>query len=262
MAQTVVSSTDDPEEGLTIWQHLGELRDRLFKTVIALAVGIAIGSLLAPTAFDLIIKPYGDKLLVTSPTEGLTNYFVVALTVGVTLSLPFMVFQIFGFVSPGLYDNEKKWIYVAVPFGTVLFVLGVSFAWFIMLPAAIPFLTSILPNAFKYQLTPNEYVPFVMSVLFWMGAAFEMPLVIFILAKANVVSSRILIKQWRYAIIVIAIMAAVVTPTPDPINMSIVMMPLLLLYVFSIGLAALARRNATTPAFLDPEEKVKDTTDK
>ena len=258
MAQSVVTPSEESQDGMTIWEHLGELRDRLFRAVIVLVVGIAVGSVVAAPAFEILIKPYGDKLLVTSPTEGLTNYFIVALTIGVTLALPFMVFQVFGFVSPGLYDNEKRWIYFGVPFGTILFVLGVSFAWFVMLPAAIPFLTSILPNAFRYALTPNEYVPFVTGVLFWMGVAFEMPLVIFILAKANVVSSRILIKQWRYAVVVIAIIAAIVTPTPDPINMSIVMMPLLLLYVFSIGLAALARRNAVTPAFLDPDEKVKD----
>jgi sec-independent protein translocase protein TatC len=97
-------------------------------------------------------------------------------------------------------------------------------------------------------------------VMFWMGVAFEMPLIIFVLAKANVINANLLKRHWRWAVVIVAVLAALITPTPDPLNMSIVMVPLLLLYGLSIILAYLARRNATVPALLDPNEKVKEHT--
>jgi len=259
MAQTILTPPDEPEEGMTIWEHLGELRDRLFRSVIALGVGTALGVFLSERILKFLLLPYTNKpLLVLSPTEAITNVFTVSVAFGAMLALPMIVYQVLAFMMPGLMPNEKKWITIGVPAGFILFLMGAAFAYFIMLPAAVGFLTSIFPDLFNYQLTPNEYIPFVSGVMFWMGVAFEMPLIIFILAKANVVSPNILKKNWRWAIVIIAIIAALITPTPDPINMSIVMVPLLLLYVLSIGLATIARRNATTPALLDPEEKVKD----
>src|SRR5262249_51153536 len=157
------------------------------------------------------------------------------------IAMPVIVYQIMAFVMPGLLPNEKKWIFIGVPLATVLFVLGAAFSWYLFLPNALGFLTSIYPTVFKYSLKADEYVPFIMSLVFWIGVAFEMPLLIFVLAKANVVTAHLLLKQWRYAVVIIAILAAVLTPTPDPINMSIVMAPLLILYVLSIGMAALAR---------------------
>ncbi len=244
---------------MTLLDHLRELRDRLFKAVIALCIGAAVGLAFSERIIQILLEPYGqDQLLVISPTSSLTNVFTVSLTVGAILALPFILYQLLAFIFPGLLPKEKKWILLGLPFGFVLFVLGASFAFFVMLPAAVAFLTGIFPTVFKYDLTPDEYIPFVAGVMFWMGVAFEMPLIIFILAKANVISASVLQKHWRWAVVIIAVIAALITPTPDPINMSIVMVPLLLLYVFSILMAKLARRNAHTPAMLDPEEKVKD----
>lgn len=245
---------------MTIWEHLGELRDRLFKAVIALVLGAGLGIALSRQILEFLLIPYPRQdLLVTSPTEAISNIFTVALVFGAMLSLPVIVYQVLAFILPGLLPNEKRWIAIGVPAGFLLFLLGATFAYFIMLPAAVGFLTSIFPDIFNYQLTPNEYIPFVSGVMFWMGVAFEMPLIIFVLAKANVISANVLKKQWRWAVVIIAVIAALITPTPDPINMSIVMVPLLLLYAFSIVLATIARRNAATPAMLDPDEKVKDT---
>lgn len=256
MAQNITQ--EELEEGMTLLDHVRELRDRLFKAVIALMLGAAVGLFFAERIIQILLGPYGARpLLVTSPTSSLTNVFTVALTVGMILALPVILYQILAFIFPGLMPNERKWILVGLPFGFVLFVLGSSFAFFVMLPAAVGFLTGIFPSVFKYDLTPDEYIPFVAGVMFWMGVAFEMPLIIFILAKANVINARVLQKQWRWAVVIIAVLAALITPTPDPINMSIVMVPLLLLYVFSIFMAKLARRNSVTPAMLDPEEEVK-----
>lgn len=260
MAQNVLTPPDSPEEeGMTLLDHARELRDRLFKSVIALAIGAAVGVAFSERLLMILLQPYNSReLLVTSPTSSLTNVFTVSLAFGAFLALPFILYQVMAFIFPGLMPNEKKWILLGLPFGFLLFILGATFAFFVMLPAAVGFLTSIFPNVFNYALTPDEYIPFVAGVMFWMGAAFEMPLLIFILAKANVINARVLTKNWRWAIVIIAVIAAFVTPTPDPINMSIVMVPLLLLYGLSIILAKVARRNAVTPAMLDPEEKVKD----
>ena len=242
------------EHEMSFFEHLGELRDRLFRAVVALAVGTLIGLLLAEPVLAFIIGPYQRQLLVTSPTESLTNVFVVAVTVGATLAMPVVVYQILGFVMPGLEVREKRWIFVGVPAATVLFAIGAMFAYFIMLPPAIGFLTGIFPSVFKYELKLEDYVPFVMGIVFWIGVAFQMPLVVYIAARANVVSAKVLARNWRYAVVIIAIISAFITPTPDPLNMSLVMAPLLLLYTISIGLAALARRGKSVPAFLDPSE--------
>jgi sec-independent protein translocase protein TatC len=260
MAQNVITTPpdDQPEEGMTLLEHVRELRDRLFKAVVALMIGAGVGLVFSERIIQILIGPYGARqLLVTSPTSSLTNVFTVSLTVGAILALPFILYQILAFVFPGLLPNEKRWILLGLPFGFLLFVLGAMFAFFVMLPAAVSFLTGIFPTVFKYELTPDEYIPFVAGVMFWMGVAFEMPLIIFILAKANVINAHVLKKHWRWAVVGVAIIAALVTPTPDPINMSIVMVPLLGLYGLSIVLAGLARRNAKVPAMLDPEEKVK-----
>jgi sec-independent protein translocase protein TatC len=261
MAEQAIDPKDlDKEEGegMTLLEHLRELRDRVFKSTIALVIGFCIGIAISQQVLVFIAAPYGKPLQVISPTEGIGNVFTVALTVGAALAMPVIIYQVLAFMMPGLLPNEKKWIYMGVPFATILFVTGAAFCWYVFLPSAIAFLTTIYPNVFTYNLTPDQYVPFVMGLVFWLGLAFELPLLIFVLAKANVVTAHVLAKQWRYAVVVIAIAAAVITPTPDPINMSIVMAPLLVLYVMSIGMAALARRGKTTPALLDPGPDTED----
>ncbi len=247
------------DEGMTLIEHLRELRERLFKSVIALAIGTAIGLAFSEQILKVLLTPYGPakQLLVTSPISPLTNVFTVSVTAGVILALPFILYQALAFIFPGLLPHEKRWVMISLPFGFGLFMLGALFAFFVMLPAAVGFLTGIFPSVFNVALTPDDYIPFVAGVMFWMGAAFEMPLLIFVLAKANVLNAHVLKRRWRWAVLIIAVLAALITPTPDPLNMSIVMVPLLLLYGLSIILAYLARRNATVPAVLDPDEKVR-----
>jgi len=243
---------------MTLMEHLAELRERLIKSFIALAVGAVIGLVLSEQILKFLLSPYGPskQLLVTNPLSPLTNVFVVSVTFGAILASPVVLYQILAFVFPGLLPHERRWVLIALPFGFGLFILGAAFAFFIMLPAAVGFLTSIFPSVFTVALTPDDYIPFVAGVMFWMGLAFEMPLIVFVLAKANVLNARVLVRHWRWAVVIIAVLAALITPTPDPINMSLVMVPLMLLYGLSIVLAALARRNAAVPALLDPEEKV------
>jgi sec-independent protein translocase protein TatC len=259
-SRSVQQVTED--EGMTLADHLRELRERLLKSVIALVVGTAVGLAFAEQILRVLLAPYGPakQLLVTSPISPLTNVFTVSVTTGAILALPFILYQALAFIFPGLLPHERRWVMIALPFGFGLFLLGVLFAFFVMLPAAVGFLTGIFPSVFNVALTPDDYIPFVAGVMFWMGVAFEMPLIIFVLAKANVINANLLKRHWRWAVVIVAVLAALITPTPDPLNMTIVMVPLLLLYGLSIILAYLARRNATVPALLDPNEKVKEHT--
>jgi sec-independent protein translocase protein TatC len=244
---------------MTLADHLRELRERLLKSVIALAIGTAVGLAFAEQILKVLLAPYGPakQLLVTSPISPLTNVFTVSVTTGAILALPFILYQALAFIFPGLLPHEKRWVLIALPLGFGLFLMGVLFAFFVMLPAAVGFLTGIFPSVFNVALTPDDYIPFVAGVMFWMGVAFEMPLIVFVLAKANVINASLMKRHWRWAVVIVAVLAALITPTPDPLNMIIVMVPLLLLYGLSIILAYLARRNATVPALLDPDEKVK-----
>lgn len=232
----------EKKQEMTIWQHLDELRKRLLFAAITIVIGVAVSMLFADWLLDLLARPIGglDNLLSIQVTENLSVYFRVTLLSGFILSLPFTFLQLFLFISPGLTPKERKWIILAVPLATLLFVAGAVFAYLVMLPAAIPFLVEfpgpeVLP---KWK----DYVNFVTSLIFWIGLSFEAPLIMFILAKLGIVDARGLAKQWRIAVIAIALIAAVATPTPDPINMALLMAPLLILYLLGILLAALASR--------------------
>lgn len=232
---------ENPE--MTIWQHVEDLRKRLLYALIGLIVGIVISVIFADFLLELLASPIGgfDKLLSIQVTENLSVYFRVTLLSGFIISLPFTLLQLFLFISPGLEKNERLWVFRAVPLATVLFCAGAAFAYFVMLPAALPFLITfpgpeVLP---KWK----DYVNFVTSLIFWIGLSFETPLLMFILAKLGIIDAKGLAKGWRIAVIIIAVISAVATPTPDPVNMVLLMAPLLLLYLLGILLAALARRN-------------------
>jgi sec-independent protein translocase protein TatC len=152
--------------------------------------------------------------------------------------MPVIVYELLAFILPGLHSNEKRWIYFGAPAASLLFAGGVLFAYLVMLPVAIPFLTSFLDT--QSDIIISDYIDFVTNLMFYIGLSFESPLIIFILAKLKIVTARMLLKQWRIAIVVITIIAAVATPTTDPVNMAILMVPLFLLYWLSVLLAALA----------------------
>jgi sec-independent protein translocase protein TatC len=225
---------------MSLLEHLEELRDRLVKAAIAVFACTLLSAAFTTQILELLIAPYGQKLQVLGPTEGITIYFRVALTSGLVLAMPFLVYQFFMFILPGLEPNEKRYIAWGVPFATLLFLIGVAFAWYIMTPAAVGFLSAWQPEIFIQQWQSREYIPFVTSLVFWVGLSFETPLIIFIMAKLGLVTPQFLIKQWRFAVVIIAIAAAMITPTVDPFNMGLVMLPLMALYGFSILLAYLA----------------------
>jgi sec-independent protein translocase protein TatC len=225
---------------MTLLGHLEELQRRLVKSAIALLITTIISATFTTQILTLLIAPYGQKLQVLGPTEGITIYFRVALLSGLVLAMPFLVYQFLMFVLPGLEPNEKRYVYWGVPAAFLLFMIGVCFAWFILLPSAIGFLADWQTEIFEQEWQSQKYIPFVTSLIFWIGLSFETPLIIFIMAKLNLVTPQFLLKQWRFAVVIIAIMAAMITPTVDPFNMALVMLPLIVLYGISILLAYLA----------------------
>ena len=234
---------DHPHE-MTIWQHFDELRKRLLYALISLVAGVIISLIFADFLLVLVARPIGgfENLQSIQVTENLSVYFRITMLSGFILSLPFILVQLYLFAAPALKDKERKWIFRAVPLATVLFCSGSLFAFFVMLPAAIPFMVTFPgPNVLPKW---RDYVNLVTSIVFWVGLSFETPLVMYVLAKLGIVDAKGLAKQWRIAIVIIAIVAAVVAPTPDPINMAILMAPLLVLYLLGILLASLARRKA------------------
>ena len=229
------------DKELTIYEHLGELRSRLSRAVLALVIGTAISVVFAPSALRLLILPLGEQVPQTiHPTESFVVYFQVALIMGVTLAMPLIVYEIVMFMLPGLLPEERKYLYWLLPGVAACFTSGVVFASFIMLPAAINFMQGFLHTIVDNRWTLNNYISFVTRVLFWMGLVFQTPLILFFLAKLGIVSPKKLAQFRKYAVLLIAVIAAIVTPTPDPVNMAIVMVPLYLLYEVGILLARIA----------------------
>lgn len=227
---------------MDIFEHLDELRRRLFVSAIALVIGTLGGVVVATPVLEFLSKPYGRAFIVLDPTGGVVQYFRVAIMVGASLSIPVITYEILMFVLPGLTGKEKKWLLVSIPPIFFLFLVGIAFAWFILIPPALGFLVNFQTSIFHAEWTADHYLGFVTSLLFWMGVAFETPLVFFVLSLFAVVQSRQLINQWRIAIVGAAIAAAIITPTVDPVNMLLVMGPLMALYLLSIILVAIGSR--------------------
>jgi sec-independent protein translocase protein TatC len=229
------------ERQLTIIEHLGELRDRLIKSVVALTVTTLFSFVFAKQLLEILIAPMGETPPVSaSPTTTIVVFTKVALISGVALAMPVLVYQLISFIAPGLTRQEKRYLYLVLPGATVSFVAGAAFAYFIMLPTAIPFLKGFLSDIIEPNWFVDKYISFITSLIFWVGMSFETPLLIFFLAKLGIVTPAVLSRYRRYAILVIAVISAVITPTPDPFNMILVMGPLILLYEIGILLAKLA----------------------
>jgi sec-independent protein translocase protein TatC len=226
---------------MPIMAHLRELRGVLIKCAVVLVITSAISLTFTTQILEFLIAPYGGILETIDPTENVTTYFRVALMSGAVLAMPFLVYFIWSFIAPGLEAKEKRYVRFIVPGATLLFILGVAFAWGIMLPAAIGFLAGFEPDIFKTSWRAAAYIPFVTALMFWIGVAFELPLIVFFLAKLKIVTAKKLLSWWRFAIVGAAIIAALITPTIDPFNMALVMGPLIFLYFLSIALAKLAR---------------------
>jgi sec-independent protein translocase protein TatC len=240
MAAEVADSLEEKE--MTIWDHIAELRNRMLWGVGAMVITVgACVAYLAPVFIKWLSLPAGNTTFIAiEVTETFGVYMRVSLLGGFIMALPVIVYEIIAYVVPGLYDNEKRWVFLAIPMATLLFISGTAFAYYVMLPAAIPFLQGFLRDLSTPSWRLSNYIEFVTNLMFWIGISFETPLVVFMLAKFHVVTWRMLLKQWRFAVVIIAVIAAMITPTVDPVNMSLLMAPLFAIYLLSVLFAAFA----------------------
>ena len=238
---------------MTLLAHLIELRRRLVWIGAGLLGGTVISFIFAESMLQFLTRPYGNLLQTIRPTEGIETYFRIALLSGAVLSMPIILLQLWKFISPGLMPQERRYVYVFLPSAMFLFLLGISFAWYVLLPAAITFLDGFLNTVFVTEWTSHEYIGFITTFLFWIGVSFEMPVIIYFIARVGLVSATTLREQWRVAVVVIAVLAAAITPTVDPVTMLLTMAPLLVLYVLSLGLARIGQRQFERSMALESE---------
>lgn len=244
LPEAFAASIEQPE---ALLKHLNDLRKHLFRIFIALVLGVVIVSIFTPQLLDLLAAPIGglDALVAIDVTETVGVFMRIAVFGALVLASPYIAFELWLFAAPGLRPREKKIGLLAIPLVLLFFVAGILFAYRFLLPTALPFLL----NFMGVQALPriSSYVNFTSGLLFWIGVAFEFPLVIYVLSAMGLVSPKPLWQGWRVAILLIAVLAAVITPTPDPVNMSLVMLPMIVLYFLSIGLSYLAHLGRKRP---------------
>ena len=233
---------DDPKEfGWEILGHLNELRKHIFRAALFLVITTAITAVFMRDLLAWLTEPVGgiEALQAIEVTESIGVVMRVALLGGFALALPYITFELFLFVAPGLKARARALGLLAIPIAFLFFVGGMAFAYFIMMPTALPFLINFM--GIKTVPRPASYIKFVTGLMFWIGIAFQFPLIIFAMAGMGLVKAQDLLKQWRIAIVVIAVISAAITPTIDPINMALVMGPMIVLYFLSIFLARIAQ---------------------
>jgi len=225
--------------------HLEALRGHILRSVAVLVVTVLVSTIFTRQAIEFLARPIGglETLQAIEVTESLGAFMRVALLCGIALAMPYIGVEIFAFLNPGLRRRERITILVIIPTATLLFLLGAAFAYYVMFPAALPFLLNFL--GISAAIRPANYIRFVTGLMFWIGIAFQFPIIIYALAALGIVDAGSLTRGWRFAILGIAIVAAAVTPTVDPVNMGLVMLPMIVLYFLSIGLAAIASRRRT-----------------
>lgn len=222
--------------------HLAELRDNLIRVVVVLFLATGFSLTYNRWILDFLAKPIGgmDELVAIDPTEPIGTVMRVALLTGFALTFPYIFYQVWLFVAPAMIElRNRVRSLITIPIATAFFYAGMAFAYFVMLPTALPFLLNFM--GIKTIPRPSSYIKFTTGMLFWIGMAFEFPIVIYFMATMGLVRAELLLSQWRIAIVVIAVISALITPTIDPVNMALVMGPLIVLYFLSILLAKFAQ---------------------
>jgi sec-independent protein translocase protein TatC len=231
------------EEKQSILYHLRELRLRLIRSLIAIAVASVIAFIFYEWIFYIMKLPaQGINLVFIEMTEMIGTVMRVCLIAGIMLAMPYLVYEGIMFVSPALTPREKKYVYLILPWIALMFVGGVVFGYFILIPPATRFLISFGSNIASPEIRVGNYISVMARLLLAVGLVFEMPVITTFLARLGVVKPAWLARRRKAAIIVAFILAALITPTFDPINQSLVAVPLVVLYEMSIWLARLVYR--------------------
>ena len=239
---------DNQEQELALTEHLRELRDRLIRSLIAVVVGFVLCYTVIEPIFSFLAKPLdavlppGTTIIFTSYPEAFFTYIKLALVCGVFVASPVILYQIWAFIAPGLYEHEKKW---AIPFvicSTFFFVGGAIFGYTVVFPAAFNFLAGYSSSNLELLPSMGEYFTLTIRLLLGFGIAFELPVFMVFLGIVGIIDASMLRKNRKYAILIIFTAAAIITPTPDILNQILMAGPLLLLYELSIVMVWLIAR--------------------
>ncbi len=254
LADVLSTTISDKDARQSLWDHIEEFRRHLLRSLLALTLAVVVSFIFTQPLINYLANPIGglQELKAIEVTESIGVYMKVALLSGVVLSLPYIAFEFWLFAAPGLRPRSRSFGLIAIPLATLLFVAGMAFAFYIMMPAALPFLLNFM--GIQAELRPASYYNFVTGVMFWIGISFEFPLVVYALTAIGFIKPKVLAEQWRFAIVLIAILAAAITPTVDPVNMALVMGPMIVLYFISIGLSRIAYRGRIRQAQAMAEE--------
>lgn len=239
LAETVQKAIANPADVLA---HLGALRGHLMRSVLVLLLASFVAFEFAPVILDWLAAPVGglQALEAVDVTEPVGVVMRVTFFTAFAASLPYIAFEMLRFIAPGLTRRARMVGLLAIPLVLVLFAFGVAFTYYVLLPPAVTFLVNFMD--IPTQIRPSSYVAFATGLMFWIGIAFELPLVSFVLAAMGLLPARWLSANWRIAVVVLAVLAAAITPTVDPINMLLVWAPLVAIYFISVATASLAQR--------------------
>ncbi|MGB8653250.1 MAG: twin-arginine translocase subunit TatC [Candidatus Acidiferrales bacterium] len=235
---------EEPAGRMSFFEHLVELRKRLISATIAIVIGMGVGVYMAPRFINLIIRPMigalkgaglDGQMYYTSPAGYISLVINLGLYLGIVLAMPFVLYQIWLFVAPGLYKNERKAVVGFILSSMFLFLCGIAFGYFVMIPQTLDFLIKFANTGpIKPLISINEYFSLILIILIGLGVIFELPVLIFILSLFGIVTPKFLLKNFRYAMILITVVAAVVTPTPDATTMLVFMAPMIGLYFVGV----------------------------
>jgi sec-independent protein translocase protein TatC len=237
MTEAITAIAAEPR---ALLEHIDVLRKHILRALAGLVVAVGVSFIFTQKIIGFLARPIGglEKLRAIEVTETVGVFMRVALLCGFTLALPYIAFELWLFAAPALRPRAKVIGLFAIPLVILFFASGLIFAYVELLPPALKFLINFMGITLIPR--PASYISFVTGVLFWIGVAFEFPLVIYVLTAMGLVKPHSLVKQWRIAIVAIAVIAAAITPTTDPVNMTLVMGPMIMLYFIGIGLSYLA----------------------
>src|SRR5262245_12036344 len=237
---------DDSSEGkMSFLEHLEELRKRIINSCLGIAVGIGLSFFYIQQIYDFLTAPAvatlpeGSRLIYTQPTEAFSLYIQISLISGAALAAPWIMYQVWRFIAPGLYANEKRFVVPFVLFSTLGFVGGAAFNHYVAYPFIMTYFASFNTPRLVYMPQLSEVFGLYVKMLLGLGVIFQMPTIVFFLAKMRLVTGRFLMSQFKLAILLIVIIAAVITPTGDPMTLMIFSAPMIGLYTISIAIAYL-----------------------
>jgi len=243
---------------MSFLEHLDELRSRLVRSALSLVVGFGVCWGFREQIFHVLTQPLRQafpdiRLIYTSPTEALLLYMKMSFFVGIFVVAPFILYQVWAFIAPGLYAHEKIYAVPFIVFGSLFFAGGALFGHFIVFPIAFNFLGAFGGSDIEFLPKISEYYSFYSWFLLGLGVVFQLPVVIFVLARIGLVTPRFLLRNFKWAVLGSFVIAAIITPTPDVVTQSLLAIPMLGLYLLGVAVAWIFGRSRRKPTEAEDE---------